>query len=44
MTDTFALSPLFQPSTQVKFTKPGVYHYFCEIHGPDMAGDIVVTS
>ena len=21
----------------------GTYHYFCEIHGPDMSGDVVVT-
>jgi plastocyanin len=27
----------------VTFTKPGTYHYFCLIHGPDMSGDIVVT-
>lgn len=28
----------------VRFTKPGIYHYFCLIHGPDMSGDIVVTG
>jgi plastocyanin len=27
----------------VKFTKPGTYHYFCLIHGPDMSGTVVVT-
>ncbi len=31
-------------SFRVKFTKPGTYKYFCWIHGPDMAGTIVVTS
>jgi plastocyanin len=30
-------------SSKVKFTKPGTYHYFCWIHGPDMSGTIVVT-
>jgi plastocyanin len=30
-------------SFQVTFTTPGTYHYYCQIHGPDMAGDIVVT-
>jgi plastocyanin len=29
---------------RVKFTKPGTYKYFCWIHGPDMAGKIVVTK
>jgi plastocyanin len=28
----------------VTFTKPGTFHYFCLIHGPDMSGDIVVTG
>jgi plastocyanin len=27
----------------VTFTKPGTYHYFCLIHGPDMSGTVVVT-
>jgi plastocyanin len=27
---------------QIKFTKAGRYHYICMLHGPDMAGDIVV--
>jgi plastocyanin len=31
-------------SVQITFTKPGTYHYFCMVHGPDMAGDIVVTG
>lgn len=31
-------------TTSVTFTKPGTYHYFCLIHGPDMSGDIVVTG
>jgi plastocyanin len=30
-------------SYRIKFTKAGKYHYFCMLHGPDMAGDIVVT-
>jgi plastocyanin len=28
----------------ITFTKPGTFHYLCLIHGPDMSGDIVVTS
>jgi plastocyanin len=31
-------------SLQITFTKPGSYHYLCMIHGPDMAGDIVVAG
>jgi plastocyanin len=31
-------------TSSVTFTKPGAYHYFCLIHGPDMSGDIVVTG
>jgi plastocyanin len=31
-------------SFSVKFTKAGSYHYFCMIHGKEMAGDIVVTG
>jgi plastocyanin len=40
-TDTFPFTPL-PPSDQITFTKAGTYHYFCEIHGPEMSGDIVV--
>jgi plastocyanin len=32
------------PSFAVTFTKAGSYHYMCQIHGKDMAGDIVVTG
>jgi plastocyanin len=28
---------------RVTFTAPGRYHYICFLHGPDMAGDLVVT-
>jgi hypothetical protein len=28
----------------IRFTKPGTYHYYCLLHGPDMSGDIVVTG
>lgn len=31
-------------SWKVTFTKAGTYKYFCWIHGPDMAGTVVVTS
>jgi plastocyanin len=31
-------------SYSVKFTKPGTYHFVCLLHGPDMSGDITVTS
>jgi plastocyanin len=31
-------------ATRVKFTKAGTYKYFCWIHGPDMAGTVVVTK
>ncbi len=31
-------------SFAVRFTKAGTYHYICQIHGKDMAGDIVVTG
>jgi plastocyanin len=30
-------------SVKVTFTKPGVYKYYCEIHGPSMSGEIDVT-
>jgi plastocyanin len=33
------------PATyRVTFTKPGTYKYFCWIHGPEMAGKIVVKK
>jgi plastocyanin len=28
---------------EVKFTKPGTYHYVCTFHAPAMAGTITVT-
>lgn len=28
---------------RITFTAPGKFHYICFLHGPDMAGDIVVT-
>jgi plastocyanin len=31
-------------ATRVTFTAAGKYHYICFLHGPDMAGDIVVTQ
>jgi plastocyanin len=31
-------------SFKVKFSTPGTYSYFCWIHGPDMAGKVVVTQ
>jgi plastocyanin len=31
-------------TSRVTFTKAGTYHYFCAIHGPEMAGDVVVTE
>ena len=40
--------PGFKSKTATKvsfsrtFTKAGTYHYFCEIHGPQMSGTIVV--
>ena len=30
-------------ASRITFTKAGKFHYFCLLHGPDMAGDIVVT-
>ncbi len=30
-------------ASRIKFTKAGRFHYICLLHGPDMAGDIVVT-
>jgi plastocyanin len=30
-------------SFSVKFPERGKFHYFCQIHGPDMSGDIIVT-
>ena len=35
--------PLLNTS-RITFTKAGTYHYFCAIHGPEMAGDVVVTE
>jgi plastocyanin len=46
-TDLLPMGPKLIPlphGAAVRFTKPGKYHYFCLIHGPDMSGDIVVTS
>lgn len=31
-------------SYKITFTKAGKFHYFCLLHGPDMAGDITVTK
>ena len=31
-------------SSKVTFTEPGTYKYFCWIHGPDMGGQVTVTS
>ena len=31
-------------SSKVTFTKAGKYKFFCWIHGPDMKGEIDVTS
>lgn len=31
-------------ATDVTFTKAGTYHFFCLLHGPEMAGDITVTA
>ncbi len=31
-------------SFKVRFTTPGTYHFICQLHGPDMAADIVVTA
>jgi len=41
VTDRTTLTPL-APTTQVTFPVAGTFHYFCEIHGTAMAGDIVV--
>ena len=30
--------------SRVTFTTPGKYHFFCGIHGPDMAADVIVTK
>ena len=30
--------------TRITFTTPGKYHFFCGIHGPDMAADVIVTK
>jgi plastocyanin len=42
LVDAIPASPLPAVS-RVTFTAPGRYHYICFLHGPDMAGDIVVT-
>jgi plastocyanin len=34
----------FPQTSKVTFTEPGKYKYFCWIHGPDMGGEITVTS
>jgi plastocyanin len=31
-------------ASRITFPQPGKYHYICFLHGPDMAGDIVVTQ
>jgi len=31
-------------SSRITFTKAGTYHYFCALHGPEMAGDVIVTQ
>jgi plastocyanin len=31
-------------TNRITFTKPGTYHYYCLLHGPDMSGDIIVTG
>jgi plastocyanin len=37
--------PIELPGTaRVTFTKPGTYHYICQLHGPQMSGDIIVTG
>ena len=38
------LPQAFPDRVRVTFTKPGMYHYYCQIHGPEMSGDIVVTG
>lgn len=40
--DALPASPL-PDRVDVTFTKPGSFHFFCLLHGPDMAGDVVVT-
>src|SRR4051812_30386182 len=27
-----------------QFLAPGTYHFFCEIHGPSMSADLIVTA
>jgi plastocyanin len=42
---TVGPSPVPLPKAwRVTFNTPGTYKYFCWIHGPDMAGTIVVTK
>lgn len=42
-TPLFGSVPGLARSTQITFPKAGTYHYFCLLHGEEMAGDIVVT-
>jgi plastocyanin len=44
-TPVIDLDPNSPPGTsvKVKFTVPGTYTYFCQLHGPAMAGTVVVT-
>jgi plastocyanin len=46
VTDEFPGDPPVGPpqAAQVTFTVPGTYHYFCQLHGTDMDGDIIVTG
>ena len=40
-----SLAPGFPvKGTDVTFTTPGTYHFFCLLHGPEMAGDSTVTQ
>jgi plastocyanin len=36
--------PPLAETSRITFTTPGTYHYFCAIHGPEMAGDVIVTE
>lgn len=39
------LAPINVPdTTKITFTKAGTYHFICQLHGPDMSGDITVTG
>jgi plastocyanin len=37
----FLVTPL-KTTNKIIFTKPGTYHYYCELHGKKMAGEVVV--